>query len=226
MDAGVSDAAAIFEWRTAKSLVDLSPLTRIAGLRRESHDGAGSRYYVRHVSAASSSIIGYVLRDPEHTPVRLLDLIANAPEHQSPPPPLRKRGRTDALLSTGGDASPPSPPDAGVAVDTTLYESLLQLERTFRVDPQKAHLMTPIVNQDKSPLGLALLGQPTFDPLFRTFRTLFSDRRAAFRFASQRVEEDLPSLSQVELRALEQECQQLWRGVHTAMLRRIDRGER
>lgn len=201
---------ALYAWRTTGAIRDINPLSKLSNLECVLLNNTGDRYYVRHVpSDGSQQIIGYTTTDPCQKVVRMADLL----ELDTPPSPKRTRNLTP----------PPSKrPRSETTIDTTLFQSLAQLERTFRTDANRRRLLEPIPITDPSPFGLALMGSTVFEPFFQTYRTLFADRRAAFHHTAGCIREDLPALSLAEIKTLEHECQQLWRVVHTEMLNRHD----
>ena len=175
-------------------------------------NGNGDRYYIRYVQTPSQGVtsehvIGYSKTDPDSRKFRMIDL---------EPYTALQRKRSNVEPSTQQTKRR----TAAKAPNDTLFNSLSHLERTFRSDASKHHMLKPFDVPDQTPFGLALLGTAVFEPLFRTFRTLFQNRRAAFRYTANEIKEELPALSLEELTSLENECQQLWRAVHTSMLKK------
>lgn len=195
--AALPDLAGLWLWPRPQKDKDtlVGALERVQGLvaAPNTPTAHGTRHYILRVDSVDSRVgdlRGFVNVDPTRTAPRVSELQAC----RADPPSKRRR----VLLSTDTrrDLSPTE----------RVLASLEALERDFEYDPSKARLLAPIWGDDvdPSPIGLAMLGSQTFEPLFRTYRALCSDRSTLFAFAARRLTLELGRLDDAALDRLEE----------------------
>ena len=153
-------------------------------------------------------------------------------------PSLKVATRQDPIQKDGVCMGSGSDPKEGVGVGgwigsspkhtnyrngTRIHDSLALLEVEFHRCPKKQKFLRDMVppDADLTPSGLLLMGDPEFGGLFRSYRTLFEDRCAAFGFASKRVLRELSSYDAERIQALEQEALKVWQTIHECLLKRL-----